>query len=298
VINKEMIQIPQVISFFQAGPVRNATQLTEGTANLNFLVTTLGNRELIVKFPVNQTRESLQNDIAIQEQLSKAGLRSSTYLHTADGRFVYDEGKSPAVVSTHIDGIHPQEIDEDISHTIGNVLARFHEAVTILPIERDGWLNPVTTNKLTTHEDDPLTQQARRYLATGANLYDKDLPSGIIHGDLDPNNLLLNRDDPTKVEALLDFEETEKNVFIVDIARTMVRVCVDKSGKALDKNLMRSFLEGYAAIRLPTQEEFENMPNAIKWVSGAAMLWYIENGSPELAENAIARAESLKSFTF
>ncbi len=292
---KEVLQIPQVVSFFQAGPVRNVTQLTEGTANLNFRVTTLGNRKLIVKFPVNQPIESLQNDIAIQEQLSKAGLRSSVYLRTADGRFIYDNGESPAVLSTQIDGIHPQEIDENISHTIGNVLARFHEAVTTLPVEREGWLHPVTTNKMTQHEDDPLTQQARRFLAEGAHLYDNDLPSGIIHGDLDPNNLLLNKDDPTIVEALLDFEETEKNVFIVDIARAMLRVCVDKSGRALDKNHMQSFLQGYAAVRPLTQEELENMPNAFKWVSGAAMLWYMENGSPELAEDAVARVESLKS---
>lgn len=135
----ESMAIPQVLSFFRLSKPQEIAVLTHGKANHNYMVKTDDGTEYAVKFPIEETRESLENDLVIQEQLAAAKIGTSVYCHTADGKFIFDQGIM-AVVSPKIEGVHPEMIDERISFTIGKVLAQFHQAVTTLPNPRHGWI--------------------------------------------------------------------------------------------------------------------------------------------------------------
>lgn len=287
----EHTAIPQVLSFFGLGRPKEITVLTQGWANHNYMVKTKDS-EYAVKFAIEETRESLENDLAIEEQLTATNIGTTVHCRRADGKFIFDQGVV-AVVSPRIEGIHPEVIDEPISFAIGEVLAKFHQSVTSLPNQHHGWLNLQTISKINSQEENPFTQTARKFIKDSKKIYQQELPKGIIHGDLCETNLLVNKDNPSEITAIFDFEEAEENLFIVDIARTMLSVCATDSGRKLDKNLIEAFAKGYSSQRPLTKEEQENFPNALQYAAGACILWYINNGFPESAQNAISRIESL-----
>jgi Ser/Thr protein kinase RdoA (MazF antagonist) len=290
----ERMAVPQVLSFFRLGQLQEITILTHGTANHNYLVKTIESKEYAVKFPIEETRESLENDLAIQEQLVAANISTPAYCRTTNGKFIFDQGIM-AVVSPKIEGVHPEAIDEHISFAIGKVLAQFHQAVITLPNPRRGWLSLQTVSRPNSKEEYPFTQTARRLIEEGKRVYQEDLPRGIIHGDLHEGNLLVNKDNPAKITAIFDFEEAEENLFIVDVARTMLAICTTDSGKKLDQSMMDSFTKGYSSERPLSKDEQKNLPAAIKYAAGACILWFMNNGFPEKAQNAISRIESLDS---
>lgn len=152
-----------------------------------------------------------------------------------------------------------------------------------------------TVSKPNSKEEHPFTQTARKFIEEGKRVYQQGLPKGIIHGDLHEKNLLVNKDNHSEITAIFDFEEAEENLFVVDIARTMLAVCTTDSGRKLDKVLIEALAKGYSSQRQLTKEEQENLPDAIKYAAGAYILWCMNNGFPENAQNAISRIESLTS---
>lgn len=289
----ERLAIPQILSFFGLGTAKDITVLSRGMANHNYLVATNEGAEYAVKFPIEETRESLENDLAIEEQLAAAGIGTSIYCQTTDGKFIFDEG-IVAVVSPKIEGIHPEIIDENVSFAIGKVLAQFHQAVIALPNPRNSWLNPQIVARINSQEDHLFTQTARKFIEEGKKVYERELPKGIVHGDLHEENLLVNKDNPSEIMAIFDFEEAEENLFIIDVARTILATCTTDSGRKLDKSLIGAFIKGYSSQRALTPEEEKSFDEAIKYAAGACILWYMNNGFPQSAQNAISRIESLE----
>lgn len=288
----EQREIPKILTFFGFGFASSVTLLTGGDANHNYLVTTQDGPQYVVKFPIEESRESLENDRAIEEQLVRAGIGSSIYCRAADGQFIYDEGIT-AVISPKIEGMHPETIDKQVSFAIGKVLADYHEAVTILPYPHNGWLNQQIVARPNTREEHPFTQQARRFIEEGKIIFEQDLPRGIIHGDLHEGNLLVDPEDKTKITAIFDFEEAEKNLYIVDITRTMLAICTSHAGTSLDRNLMEAFQAGYSSVRPLESKEVEGLPIALKYAAGACILWYMNNGYETSAKNVISRVQTL-----
>lgn len=289
----ERLAIPRILSFFGLGTVKGVTVLSQGMANHNYLVETQEGMGYAVKFPIEETRESLENDLAIEEQLAAANIGTSIYCQTKDGKFIFEEGLF-AVVSPKIEGVHPKVVDREVSFAIGKVLAQFHKAVTAIPNPRNSWLNLQTVARVNSQEDHKFTQTARGFIEEGKKVYEKGLPKGIIHGDLHEENLLVNKDAPFEITAIFDFEEAEENLFIVDVARTILAVCTTDSGRKLDKSLIEAFAKGYSSERELTQEEQGSLNDAIKYAAGACILWYMNNNFPQSAQNAITRVESLE----
>lgn len=288
---QEMQAIPRILSFFELGQMTDASVLSEGDANHNYLVKTPDREEYVIKFAIEESKESLENDRAIQLQLVKAGMITPVYLYH-NGKFIYEDG-ARAVVSRRIDGVHPKFIDGETSESIGRMLAGFHKAVDRIPHARQAWLNPDFVEKPTAFEDDPLIKKAREFLGESKDIYDGSMPRGIIHGDIHSTNLMVDSHNPRKVTAVFDFEEAEENLLIVDIARTVLAIAAVDEGRILDPGLIESFVNGYSSVRQLSDEERKNLPKAIKYAAGACMLWYVKNGMPERARNAISRIESL-----
>ena len=290
-LEAEMKAIPDILSFFDLGKMSNASVLSEGDANHNYLVSASDREEYVVKFAIEESKESLENDRAIQLQLAKAGISTPIYLYH-NGRFIYDKGRL-AVVSRKIDGIHPKRIDGRTTESIGKMLAGFHKAVERIPHVRQAWLNPHFVQKPTEYEDDPFIKKAREFINDSKDIFDINMPRGIIHGDAHGSNLMVDPRNPSNVTAIFDFEEAEENLLIVDIARSVLAVCTADNGTRLDSRLIDDFVNGYSSVRELTDEEKTNLPKAIKYVAGACMLWYVKNGFPDRAQNAISRVESL-----
>lgn len=276
--NSEIQKIPKIVSFFGIGLPEKVFAITEGIGNHNYLINTSGG-DYIVKFLMTQTPKGIENDIAIQNQLIAAGIRTSTYIQNKNGEYIYYDRGEHAVVSKNIEGVTPLYANRKLAFEIGKILAIFHQKIINLPHPHKGWMNPDTV--------DIHSKEAK-------DLFSKPLPAGITHGDLHLGNVLIDPEKPDFARAILDFEEAGNDLFIVDLARSILGVCYSMDGNSLVPELIESEILGYESVRKLNEEERTLLPQAIKHASDACIKWFIKNGYEKYVESHRRRAASFK----
>ena len=286
--------VPNIMQFFGLPASIGTERLTAGFVNDNIVVDT-SKGTFVVKFLKRLRIASIENDIAIQEQLLANHIGSIQYLHNNNGDFLYRDNEIAAVVSPMIEGVNPQPYKTETAIALATALGQFHNTVKKLPHNYKAWLNPQIAHRPIQKEKNPLTGQARELIAEGIELFDSNLPYGIIHSDLHEDNALILATEPSRVIAIMDFEEAEQNVFLVDIARAILSTCRDKTNNALDHLLIDTYISAYNKQRELTNKEIDSLSNAIYYAGGVAMLWFIENDYPQYALQYAHRARSSTS---
>lgn len=285
--------LKRIARFFDIDAVNELLPLSGGVANYNYLLQTAREEEYVIKILSNQKLESLENDRAIQQQLKQSGIPTIFYEKNMSGDYIYNDKNVVAVLSKRVAGVKylPQHnnVDNVFCFSLGKILAQFHEIVTFIPYNNEGWLNPLTSSRYITSEKQPdFLAQSRELIESGKILYGQDLPAGIIHGDLHKNNVLVVSQENLEITAVFDFEVTEHNVLLCDIARTII-VCSAKDGNLLAPALVQSVIDGYQSIRELTQPEKDNLENALQYVAGATSFWLYEKGFADYAQKYVNR---------
>ena len=98
-------------------------------------------------------------------------------------------------------------------------------------------------------------------------------PVGIIHGDLYFDNSLFNEG---KLVTLIDFEQSGRGRFILDLGIAISGSCLNDKGDNLDLDLIDSFIKGYEKSRslLTIEKEFINTAILVGFFS--ISLWRIK----------------------
>ena len=98
-------------------------------------------------------------------------------------------------------------------------------------------------------------------------------PSGIIHGDLYFDNSLFHED---KLVTLIDFEQSGRGRFILDLGIALSGSCLNLDKTSLDEELLFAFLEGYQSKRSLLYIEKEYLRSAIAVGFFSISLWRIK----------------------
>ncbi|MEK7111503.1 MAG: phosphotransferase [Patescibacteria group bacterium] len=294
-LEAEIQSLSAILSFFGLSQMTETPVILKGgIANHNYLIKAANGKAFVIKILINQAIDSVKNEVAIQKQLNKAGLISTAFIQNHDGSYLYEHDGIFAVVSSKIDGVHPKVVDEPLARDIGRALASFHQSVINIPYPHEGWLNKKEAARtFSLLPDSYLKRNAESLIKRGEFIYNKNLPTGIIHGDLCSTNLFVKAEGDSEVIAVFDLEEAEENLLLVDLARTIIAGCSDNSGRKLLLHLVRSMLDGYSSVRTLTQDESLFLSDAIKYTSGVCALWFLKNGFPEHAEEQIKRGQNL-----
>jgi len=263
--------IQAVADFFKLGPVTILGRTPFGEANESYFVTASEtDRQYVVRFSLQQTLVDLKNDRIIQEQLTAAGIPTPVMLANEAGAYVYQDKDVIATVSERLYGDHPSDKTPEIARSTGELLARFHQAVTVLDHYSPGHLSRdrALSDSKRLDEKSPLTPQIRQVLNDNLDFFDLGLPEGIIHGDLHTGNALYERE---TAKLILDFGDSARNLLLIDVVRTICSKVGVQDGR-IDPTLMRSVLEGYESVRPLTNQEKQSIPMAIRYVCAAVAI--------------------------
>lgn len=260
--------IQAAASFFHLGPVTVLGRTRFGEANESYFINAdKANRQYVIRFSLQQTVEELRNDRIIQGQLTAAGIPTPVMVANEAGAYVYQNEDVIATISKRLIGDHPSDKTLEIARSTGELLARFHQAVTVLDHSTQGYLNRdrALSDSKQLDEASPLTPQIRQVLNDSLEIFDSGLPEGVIHGDLHTGNALYEGE---TAKVILDFGDSEKNLLLVDVVRTICSKVGVKDGR-IDPALMRSVFEGYESIRSLTEKEKQSIPMTIRYVCAA-----------------------------
>ena len=263
--------IQAIADFFHIGPVSVIGRTPFGEANESYFVnSTETGQQYVTRFLGQQTLAQLRNDRVIQEQLTAAGIPTPVMITNESGAYVYQDENVTATISKRLDGNHPSGKTPEIARSTGELLAKFHRAVTVLDHDSQGCLNKdrVLSDSMRLDETNPLTPLIRQILSDNLDIFNHDLPVGIIHGDLHIGNALYEGE---TAKVILDFGDSEENVLLLDVVRTICSSVGIKDGR-VDPELMSSVLAGYESIRPLTSAEKRLIPVATRYVCAAVAI--------------------------
>jgi homoserine kinase type II len=279
-------QIQSVADFFHLGKVKHFHKVPFGFSNTSFIVEMYAGSKYVIRFIGVWNPKVLENERYVHDELFGYGMLTNRLMRSATNEYVYIKDGVYATASEFINGAHPDpRVPIEDCYRIGAELAKIHIALANkhLPyMNPESFLNEdgimAQLNRLQPGE---YKSKAER-LITLSRLQDKrDLPSGIIHADLHPNNVLLTEE----TIAILDLEHVDEGPFVLDIGRSIADVCSCSS--VLDYKKAARFMEGYEKYRTITSKEKALLDKMIIYGAAATGIWFYEYGYQEFADHLL-----------
>jgi homoserine kinase type II len=222
-----------LIREFDVGELRSAKGIAEGVSNSNWLIETAGAhgegaRFILTMYEHRVDVADLPFFLGLLDHLAEWHCPVPRTIHDPTGAaYRMIEGKAVALIE-FLPGVSVSEPTPPQAHAVGEALARMHLAARDFPGERPNGMGPAAWNEFADRcgtagfaEIDPdLAGLVGRELTRIETEWPKDLPRGVIHADLFPDNVLMLGD---KVSALIDFYFACTDLTAYDLLPTMLR---------------------------------------------------------------------------
>lgn len=233
------------------------TPLSAGSVNSNFFLETEGGRRLFGRLYEEQGPGGAEFEVRLNQALAASGVPvAAPLLTTAGAPFaIYQQVpalEKPFSLYEYVKGeiVCHKLVTPALAHSVGQALASVHRAALgdlALPEGRftlealGARLQRVRASGRSSLSSDVelldgLIQQISRER-------DPSLPTGLIHGDLFRDNVLVEGD---RVKALLDFESACRGPFVYDLIVTILAFCF---GDDLRLDLTKAMVLGYHGTR-------------------------------------------------
>jgi Ser/Thr protein kinase RdoA (MazF antagonist) len=267
-------RLEDIVEYFQLGKIIQVNELETGLRSANYFVTTHQNDQYVIRCSEEFIKRRFDNIHTIQSALRPTELHTNFMIASPGGSYIYSDKteKLYATVSKKVEGYHPgRPVSEKDCRKVGKLLAQFHVYLpsTLDVNSYDLFVGQSMVKRELQNVPNPDDlKNVTSLLNDSAGVFETMLPSGILHGDLHTNNVLL---DTEGNGTLLDLECSGFGPYILDIGRSIADIC--SSDGVIDQKNIEAFTEGYEELRKLTTEEVEHLNEAIAWGSACVALW-------------------------
>lgn len=238
--------------------------LEAGSVNSNFLLSSADGTEYFARLYEEQGPSGADFEFEVNTALASAGLPVARPLPTQQGaKHILHAGKPFSLYQRiHGEVLCQKRVTPQVTESLGRALAGVHLAPLPGIALSDGRFGfPQIEERLDrvlgSGRTDllPAASQVRALSRRIQAARRNDLPTGLIHGDLFRDNVLV---DPTTgtIKALLDFESACRGPYVYDLMVTLLAWCY---GDSLDVGLARAMIRGYESVRPLSALERENL---------------------------------------
>ena len=248
---------------YELGAVLSCKGIAEGVENSNFLLVTETGPYILTLYEKRTKREDLPFFLGLMEHLSEHGVDCPLPVHARDGEALHELCGRPAVIVTFLKGMWPRRIQPQHCAQLGEALARLHLAGAGFAMTREnalslaGWQDLFAKCAARADEVRPgLRDTLAAELDQLAAHWPADLPSGVIHADLFPDNVFFSGE---RLSGLIDFYFACNDFLAYDIAICMNAWCFEADG-SFNATKARQLLTGYQRVRPLSAGELEALP--------------------------------------
>ena len=250
-------------ALYEIGEVLSCKGIAEGVENSNFLVTTERGNFILTLYEKRVDPRDLPFFIALMEHLARHGVACPTPVRGRDGIALRELCGRPAALVTFLAGMWPRRILPFHCAALGRALAALHRAGASFGMTREndlsvaGWRRLFESCHLRAAEVQPgLAEELAAELAWLETAWPRDLPTGVIHADLFPDNVFF-RD--RELSGLIDFYFACTDFLAYDLAVCLNAWCFEADG-SLNVTKARLLLESYRRERPLAAAEFAALP--------------------------------------
>ncbi|MCJ2177213.1 homoserine kinase [Novosphingobium album (ex Hu et al. 2023)] len=267
-----------IIATFDVGSLVSAKGIAEGVSNSNWLIETQDEQDIAHRFIL--TMYESRTDISdlpffldLLDHLAANGCPVPRTIHDRDGAsHRFHQGKALALIE-FLPGVSVSDPTPGQARAVGAALAQVHLSAAGFGDTRANSMGLKAWQQLLGdcgHEGlasihPELARIVDRELAALEAGWPTDLPRGVIHADLFPDNVLMLGD---RVTGLIDFYFACTDITAYDVAVTHAAWCFSADGTQFIPALSTALLEGYESVRVLSPEEHAALPLLAR---GAAM---------------------------
>jgi homoserine kinase type II len=263
--------LTKLLAGYELGELLSYKGIAEGVENSNFLVHTGQGHYILTLYEKRVAVGDVPFFLALMEHLAARGITCPQPVKNRNGETLGHLCGRPAAIVTFLDGMWIRRPDPRHCYALGAALARLHLAGSDFAQKRknslsvEGW-RPLYEqaaaradsvqpgiSKIIEEELDHLEQK-----------WPRDLPQGVIHADLFPDNVFFLGN---ALSGLIDFYFACTDTLAYDVAICLNAWCFEPD-HSYNVTKGRELLQGYTRARALSPAELEAIPLLAR---GAAM---------------------------
>jgi homoserine kinase type II len=257
------VELGDFLAAYDVGDLLSYKGIAEGTENSNFLLHTTTASFILTLYEKRVERADLPFFLGLMEHLATKGISCPLPVHRRDGQVIGTLGGRPAALITFLEGMWLRRPAAVHCREVGRALAALHLAGADFSLSRpnalsiDGWRKLWDGAYARAHEVEPgLTTEVDEDFRVLAAEWPKDLPAGVIHADLFPDNVFFLGD---RLSGLIDFYFACNDLYAYDLSVCLNAWCFEKDG-SFNLTKGRALLAGYQSVRPLSDAEKAALP--------------------------------------
>ena len=252
-------------SKYNLGKLLKFQGIQEGIENSNYFVKTDSGKFILTIYEKRVEEKDLPFFMGLMKNIFNENFPSPEPIINKNGNYITEIfGKKAAVVS-FLEGTSKKNLTPGNCHEVGIYTAKLHTITKNLNIKRTNRLS-VNSWRLIYRKIQrdcskiypDLTKIIERNLEVIEDQWPKNIPRGIIHADLFPDNIFFKG---SKLTGIIDFYFSCYDFYALEIAICLNALCFEGKNENLSFNVTKAkkFIDGYSSIRKLAEEEKESL---------------------------------------
>ena len=244
--------------------------IKNGILNSNFYIETKNKKYILRIYEANRTIDEELQELILLDKISSF-IPVSRAIENIDNEYISIFNNKKFALFEYVEGSSIEEIDTHIIREIAMNLGKLHSFSKEISFEKYNRKSRIDFefyyNEIKKSNFDFKFKNELLNLADEIIKYNfSTLPSGVIHGDIFPDNVLL--DEYNNIKVIFDFNESYYAPFIFDIAIVInFWIKINNFDFFTENNFIRDFLNYYSKYRKITKEELKLLDVACKKIA-------------------------------
>jgi homoserine kinase type II len=253
----------EFLAGYDIGGLLSYKGIAEGVENSNFLVHTSAGNFILTLYEKRVAEKDLPFFLALMEHLAARGLTCPQPVKNRQGGLLGRLAGRPAAIVTFLDGLWMRRPTAAHCAAVGEALARLHLAGKDFPMKRANALGMTSWRGLYEHAKvrgdsvrEGLCAEIAKELGVLEQSWPRDLPEGVIHADLFPDNVFFLGEE---LSGLIDFYFACIDTLAFDVAVCLNAWCFEPD-HSYNVTKGRALLYAYGKVRDWSAQERAALP--------------------------------------
>ena len=236
---------------YNLGELLSSEEIKEGIENTNYLIKTEKGKFILTLYEKRVEEKDLPFFIGLMKNLYNKKFPCPEPIINKNGNYISEiSGKKAAVVS-FLNGISKKKLTPSDCYEVGYKTGELHSITEHLTLKRknklsiSSWKNIYNNVKKDCSKIHPnLSKTIEKNLNQIEKKWPKNIPSGIIHADLFPDNIFFK---DKKVSGIIDYYFSCHDFYAFEIAICLNALCFEGQNENLSFNVTKAkkFIDGY-----------------------------------------------------
>ena len=251
--------------------------IKQGIENTNYLLRSKNKKFILTIFEKRVSKKEIPFFMKLMDELNNSEINCPKPQKKKDGSYLINIKNKTACIVSFLRGKDKKSLNFKNCHDIGQMIAEMHHSSKKINLFRKNsmglkFLNPLL--KSIKFKSKKLTR-LEKFLKTNfkdiKTKWPKNLPNGIIHGDLFIDNIFFKNN---RLSGVIDFYFAANDFFMYEIAICVNALCFDKkkSKFLMNRKKVKNLIKGYEKIRKISINEKKSLNILCR---GAAMRYFM-----------------------